>query len=649
MRKISYLLVALLSAASALVTRAGDKTASDKITGGKTDYAVSSIPATLQTNADAVLRLDETRFEITAIGRARKYQHYAITILNERGDKHAELVERYDKLHEIESITGSLYDANGKKLRSLKKQDVSDYSGTGNESLMTDARVKVHNFYYKVYPYTVEYEVEVRYYYTMFFPLWVPQNDEHYAVQDSKMTVVCPSGYKFRYKAFNYSKEPVTYAEKSENSYTWEVANLPAIEAEYGSPYWTEITPSVYFGPEQFEVEGYQGNMKTWEDFGKFVYALKAGKDVLPDEVRKKVHQLTDSAKDSREKIRLLYEYMQQNTHYINVSLGIGGWQPFDAKYVAERKYGDCKALSNYMYSLLKEAGIKSYYTLVKSGVSSHYFVNDFPCSQFDHVILCVPQPTDTVWLECTSQTLPAGYLSGFTADRYVLLIDEDGGKLVRTPKYKSKDNLRSRVIDAVIDTDGNLSAVIHTQYRAEEMDELESKVNHLSKDKVMTILKSELDLPTYDVTKFDYHEERSAMPSIYESLDLTAPGYAQISGKRIFINPNISSRWGYRLPADADRKYDVVSFSEYEHGDTAVIKIPPGYQPEAINPGTTVDSKFGRYTVTVKVENDKIIYSRRLEKYSGRWPATMYPDLVKFYEQLYKADNSRIVLVKKE
>ena len=59
---------------------------------------------------------------------------------------------------------------------------------------------------------------------------------------------------------------------------------------------------------------------------------------------------------------------MQNNTRYISIQLGIGGWRPFEAAYVASKGYGDCKALSNYMYSLLKEAGILSYYTLVKAG-----------------------------------------------------------------------------------------------------------------------------------------------------------------------------------------------------------------------------------------------------------------------------------------
>ncbi|MDB5223965.1 MAG: hypothetical protein JWN83_2632 [Chitinophagaceae bacterium] len=612
------------------------------------NYAANKISAELLKNANVVKRFEEVKFEIINIGKAKLYHTVAITVLNEKGDKYVQYQQEYDKLHSIESIEGRLFDENGKKIKTLKKNDIQDLSGTSEASLADDNRVKQFNFYYKVYPYTVEYETEIKYNYTLFYPIWVPQEDEFYSVEYSKVSISCPSDIKFRYKTFNYPAQPVITDEKNNKVYSWEVKNLPAIEEEFASPYWFEITPVVSLAPVQFQVENYQGNMSTWQDFGKFVYALKDGRDQLPDNIKNVIHNITDGIADTRKKIEVLYDFFQKNTRYISIQLGIGGWQPFDAKYVASNRYGDCKALSNYMYSLLKEAGIKSFYTLVKAGVNSRFFMSDFPSSQFNHVILCVPVQKDTVWLECTSQTLPAGYLSSFTSDRNVLLVDENGGTLIRTPRYTLNQNLQVRKTVASIDSEGNLVADIITDYRALQQDNLHGLINGLSKDKVMEYLKNEIDLPNYDVVKFDYKEMKSALPVIKETLSVTANNYAQVSGSRLFVVPNLLSRSHNKLIANDTRKFDVQLNTEYKDIDSVEIKIPSGYQPEAMPPAMKIETKFGRYSSSVQVLADKIIYYRSMEQFRGRFPATAYNELVKFYEQIYKSDRSRVVLIKK-
>ena len=121
--------------------------------------------------------------------------------------------------------------------------------------------------------------------------------------------------------------------------------------------------------------------------------------------------------------------------------MGIGGWQPFEASLVDQYGYGDCKALSNYTKSLLESLNIEARYTLVKAGEDEPNIISDFPSRQFNHVILCVPNQGDTLWLECTSQTNPFGYTGTFTSDRDVLVVTDGGGKIVHTPVYSQKDN----------------------------------------------------------------------------------------------------------------------------------------------------------------------------------------------------------------
>ena len=612
------------------------------------DYAVSKIPAALLKNANAVKRYEELRFEVVNTGRTNLYRRVAITVLNENGDKYANFYQEYDKLHSLEAVDGRLFDESGKKIRSLKKSELQDLSGTDEESLADDNRIKRFSFMHKLYPYTVEYESEVKFNYTLFYPTWVPVIDESFAVEYSKVSVLTPAGIDFRFKAFNYPGQPVITADKDKKVSTWELKNYAAIEDEYATPFWFEITPVVCLAPVQFQVDEYKGNMATWQDFGKFVYALKAGRDQLPDNVKATVHALTDGISDRRKKIEALYNFLQKNTRYIGIQLGIGGWQPFDAKYVATNRYGDCKALSNYMYSLLKEAGIRSLYTLVTTGDDDRFFMSDFPSSQFNHVIICAPAPGDTIWLECTSQSVAPGYLGFSTSDRQVLLIDENGGTLARTPKYGLEQNLQQRRTSATIDEEGNLVADIVTHYKAARQDGLHSLITGLSKQKVMDYLKDEINLPTYDVMKFDYKEERSGIPIINESLQLSASNYSQVTGSRLFVLPNVMSRFSNKLIANESRKFELELNYEFRDIDTVEIKIPAGYVPESIPPAIQLDTKFGKYSCSVSVNGDKILYCRKMEKFKGRYPATAYNDLVAFYDVVYKNDRNRVVLVRK-
>ena len=615
--------------------------------GNDNNYDVSLINATLLKDANAVKRYEYVRYEINNPGSAVYYYKKAVTILNEKGDRYAVWGEGYDKINSIRSVDAVLYDANGKKIKSLKNADIADVSGTSEGTLADDVRYKFHSFHYKVYPYTVEYEVEFKFHTLMFMPGWMPVEDNNYAVEKSIMEVIAPKDYTFRYKAFQYDKQPVI-TEGKEKTYHWEVNNIAGMPDEYASPEWQRITPTLVLGATNFEIDKYKGDMSNWNDFGKFIYSLKESRDLLPDEIKKEIHELTDGETDVKKKIEILYKYLQQNTRYISIQLGIGGWQPFDASYVSAKKYGDCKALTNFMYSLLKEAGIKSVYTLIKAGRNKKSLVQDFPSQQFNHVILSVPLAKDTVWLECTSNSLPAGYLSNFTADRYALMVTEEGGKLVRSPNYKLKDNVQSRHIKATLDESGKLMADVATDYKALQQDELFSYINAHTKKEQLDHLKETIDLPNYDITSFDYKSIPSRLPVLSETLKMVAENYAQVSGKRIFILPNIMNKTSLQLK-DEERQYDIDLPYEFSDIDSVEITLPNGYITESLPQPATVNSKFGAYKIDYKVVGNKVTMVRSFDKKSGRFPKADYKELVKFYSEMYKADRAKVVLVKKE
>lgn len=608
-------------------------------------YPAKNIPAALKENAHIVKRVDETIVKVNDLTDTRVTYHHIITVLDEAGAKDVSLYEYYDKLRDIRSISGAIYDADGNLVKRLKQSEIKDVSAVDDGSLMTDARMKIHQFYYNVYPYTVEYTVEVRYGNTAWLPSWQPQDDIDCTVEQSKLMITVPADYALRYRSYLYNGEPVNTTDKNTKTYTWEVKQLAALKPEAYPVEFYRRTPSVFLGATDFELENYKGNMSTWKDFGSFVYRLNMGRDVLPDNIKTKVHELTDGSSRA-EKIKKLYKFMQQNSRYISIQLGIGGWQTFDAAFVSAKGYGDCKALSNYMMALLKEAGIKSNCVLVKSGDNAHTLREDFPSFQFNHVILCVPDTKDTTWLECTSNTLPAGYLGAFTDNRPVLLIDEKESKLIRTPFYGMDCNEQRRNINATIDSSGNIDISATTIHTGLQQDQLHERIHVLSEEKQLEVLRRGLDLSSYDITGYHYKELGTAIPAIEEKIQIKGHNYATVTGKRMFLLPDILTRDGRKLDAE-DARTSAIKFDfPYRDIDTVNITLPDGYRPESLPAPITFSGKFGTYTSAIVLKGNTLNYIRKIEHKSGIFPATDFPELVKFYTTVYRADRSRVVLV---
>jgi hypothetical protein len=61
------------------------------------------------------------------------------------------------------------------------------------------------------------------------------------------------------------------------------------------------------------------------------------------------------------------------------------------------------------------------------------------------------------------------------------------------------------------------------------------------------------------------------------------------------------------------------------------------------------IETKFGRYYAGSKLVDNKILYYRTREQYSGHFSPKDYAALLNYYDAIYRADRNRIVLVKKD
>jgi hypothetical protein len=616
---------------------------------GDINYPVYIIPASLKENANAVQRMEEITFTVKSPGEGILKIRYAITILNEKGKKYASVHVGYDKLVKFNYLQGSLYDANGKLIDKLKKSDIQDISAVSDNSLFEDNRVKRASFNCGQYPCTVEFEYETVRKNMLSYPSWTPQaSDEHFTVEKSVFSIIMPQSQTLRYKEINLPAKASIKSEGTNKVYTWQVENLPVIAAEPMGPPLHSLIPAVITAPTSFEIDGYQGNMESWKSLGKWLYELNANRDELPENIRQQVLQLVANEKDPVAKARKIYEYLQKNTRYVSIQLGIGGWQTFEAKTVAEKGYGDCKALSNYTKALLKVAGIQSYVASIYADDDDNGFRADFPSNQFNHVILCVPMARDTIWLECTSQTTPFGYLGSSTYNRYALLFTPEGGKLVQTPVYTAKDNLQTRKADIHINDQGDATAEVNTVYTGLQQELPSALMHQLSHEEQKKYLYEHISLPSFEINQFGFSQQKTRVPEVTEKLSLTVRKCVSKSGNRIFLTPNLLTTSNISLPVTEKRKTEIIRNRAYTNVDTIRYHLPVGYHPEFQPENMNYQSKFGEYSASVQVSEGMIIYVRRMQIHKGKYPAEAYQEFMEFCKKVAKADKMQLVFVNK-
>jgi len=338
---------------------------------------------------------------------------------------------------------------------------------------------------------------------------------------------------------------------------------------------------------------------------------------------------------------------MQQNTRYVEVKLGIGGYQPTDAKTVCKSGYGECKALSNYMYSLLKFAGIKSYPALVAAGYNNIPIFKDFPnFNQFNHVIVCLPFHNDTIWLECTNQKVPFGFIGDFADDRDVLLITEDGGRFAHTKKYEAENNLRKCTGYFNIDSTGTTSCTIKTSYQGLQYDHVfEFLCSNFDEQKKW--LYSNSTLPSSQITGFSIINSKSMIPNATINESIISRNYCSFSGKYMILPLDVINAQQPIQKMLKTRYSDVIINRSYIDYDSLLYQIPGNYKYESIPSGTTINSDFGKYSTSISVKGDKIIFSRKLTIIEGRYKPSSYKDIYEFMLAVSKADNVKVFLTK--
>ncbi len=610
-------------------------------------YAISELPVELLAGADAVIREEVKQFEVKNEKEGKLYYRRAVTLLNEDSDAD-ELAIYYDDDTKVSRLRAWIYDAQGKEIRKLDKDEIRDVVAVDGFSVYQDKRVKYLEARQSSYPYTVvvEYEQTLSGLSFAVFPDWyVPAYN--LAVQSASFSIRLPTEFGFRHQTVNLDLEPEVVEEGRDKVYTWHIEELPPVKSEPYGPNPGFVLPRIITSPDQFRIDDYRGSMRSWQAFGQFMNELYAGRDLLPEALEAEVQELVAGASSPGEKIDILYDYLQRHMRYVSIQLGIGGWQPFEAAYVGEKKYGDCKALTNFMKAMLQSAGIEAYPALIKAGELSYEITEDFTSPRFNHVILYVPG--EDTWLECTSNSYPAGYVGSGNSDRNVMLVTPEGGQLKRTPILELEDNVETFSVTIDLRAEGSATVSVEQHSTGADHEFYRHMAKHYPAEEQHKWLQRNSDLPafTLEAMQIEAADERPASLLSYRA---GVPRYASQAGKRLFVPINGVHPFQAVPPEVAQRRLPVVRGRSYLEIDTIQLNLPEGYQLESLpEMPIQVESEFGRYELQVEQAADHLRFYRRLEVRAGHWPAERYADFRNFYREVARAESQQLVLVEKK
>lgn len=610
-------------------------------------YSIADIPLEFYRNSNSVVLNNEVIVDVTDESKMEYSLNRAIAILNKKGNGHINADFNYDNDTKIIDFEAYVYDVNGNELEHFKKKDLKDVSAVPRGTIYSDSRKMYLDYIPTTYPYVVVYNYKEESNSSAFIEKWYPVDNYYQSTKESTFTILFNETNKPRFKEFNFDDYDIN-KEESLTSISYKANNVNSIKYEKLSQHYTSIFPYLDVAINKFYLVGEAGYAKNWKEFGKWRHdKLVYGLDEVSEATTKKINNLVIGAKDDKEKTKLIYEYVQNKTRYISVQLGIGGWKPYPASDVDKLGYGDCKGLTNYTKALLKTQGIESYYTVVWSGGGKRSFHKEFASMQGDHVILNVPIEGEDVWLECTSQDIPFGFLGNFTDDRDVLVITPEGGQIKHTSVYNFDTNVLNTFGYFNIKPDGSIDAEVEMQsfniqynqrYILENEDESSQETYY--KDYWSYINNIKIDTISFknepDTVKFN------------EKVIFSAKSYSIFVGEDMIVNVNAFNRNLYVPDRYKDRKNKIEILRGFVDEDEVVIKLPNGYLLNEIPEPIIIETDFGVYNSSLeRISETELKYHRVMKIYEGVYAKEKYNDYRSFRKKIARADKQKIVLSK--
>jgi len=610
---------------------------------------------------DAVLLYSERVVTVQSADKLKTLTRWAYKVLRPSGRGVGTVRIPFDSQTRITNLRGWCLPSQG-KVYEVKEKDAVEINLANIEGseLVTD----IHDLFLEIPAADpgnivgVEYEQEDRPYFLQ--DVW--QFQEEFPVRAANYTLQLPPGWEFKAAWMNHAE--VTATPAGSNGWQWEIRDVPAIHKE------EEMAPERGVAGQLivsfFPSGGAQNRRFTdWHDLGLWYVELTQGRRDATPEIKQKVAEMTANLATPLEKMRALAQFMQHDIRYVAIELGIGGYQPHPAGEVFKHHYGDCKDKATLLSSMLKEAGVDSYYVIINS--KRGVVTRATPAfNGFNHVILAIRLPEGVtgdhliavtrhpklgrlLFFDPTDELTPLGELSGPLQANYGLLVTPEGGELTELPLLPPALDGVLRKAKFTLSPTGTLAGDVQEARLGDRAEAqryaLRSVNNDAEKIKPLETLLAH-SFATYRITRAGVgNADRIDKPFLF-TYSIVAENYAKKAGNLLLVRPRvIGVKTSDLLETKEPRQYPVEFESASRDIDDFEITLPPGYVADDLPPPVSVDYGFASYQSRSEVSGSVLRYLRTFEVREVTIPLNKVEDLKRLYRIIAGDERNTAVL----
>ena len=463
-------------------------------------------------------------------------------------------------------------------------------------------------------------------------------------------------GLGFRLQYFNGRVEQ---SADKKDGFIMSMQNVPAFHEEPNMPPQYQVRP--YLLIFYTSADDSLNPTTYWGDFGKRVFEDYKSSMKVKDDIRAAAVEAVGDAQTPDQKLERILAYCRAKIK--NTSDDASGLTDADREKLKENKSpsdtlkrgsGTERDIALLFGALATAAGFEA--RVARVGDRSESFfdkrqTNAFFLSSYDIAVKIGDQ-----WriIDPASSYVPYGMLLWQEEGQEALVSDPKEPFFIKTPLSGPDKSVMRRTAKLRLGEDGALEGDVRLEYTGhlamdkKELNDDDSPAQR--EENLKETIKARLS--TAELSDIRVENVTDPVKPFAYAFHVRVPGYAQRTGKRLFLQPSFFQHGAGALFSAADRRYGIYFHYAWTEVDDIQIELPAGFALDsADSPGPIAAGDVSKYDVKISITQDKrtLVYRRQFVfgavqdlTYFG---PQYYPGLKQLFDELYKRDNHTITL----